>query len=203
MSEKTKLNEFISRVKKHGLLTTTHFYIIIPDFGGGRDALMFCDSANLPGLTLMTTEVRTFGELSTMPHAPMYQNIQLTFICDSTMDVKNAIESWMSQVFDRQNRQINYYDNYTKNVEIYLTDKAGNNAYKVTLFEAYPIAMGDIQLDYSAEGIVKVPVTLTYKWWESSFYGNKYQEEFLPFKPQTSVQMPSFLGSLQPGKIHY
>jgi hypothetical protein len=112
---------------------------------------MFCDTADLPGINLMTTEIRQFGELTTLPHAPMYQPIQLSFICDSTMDVKYALEDWLDSVFDRNTRSFNYYEQYTKDIEIYITDKYGKDVHRVTLFEAYPTAIGNIQLDYSNE----------------------------------------------------
>jgi hypothetical protein len=148
---KSNLSNFVARVKKNGLLSASHFYVVIPNFSpnaSDRDLLMFCDAADIPGITLMTTEIRQFGELTTLPHAPMYQPVQLSFICDSTMDVKYALENWIDSVFNRNTRSFNFYDSYTKDIEIYIVDKQGNDVHKVTLYEAYPVSIGNIQLDY-------------------------------------------------------
>lgn len=203
---KSSLSNFIARVKKNGLLQASHFHIVIPNFSPNaqdKDLLMFCDAADLPGITLMTTEVRQFGELTTLPHAPMYQPIQLSFICDSTMDVKYALEDWIDQVFNRNTRTFNFYDSYTKDIEIYITDKRGNDVHKVTLYEAYPTNIGNIQLDYQQESIIKVPVTITYKWWESSFFGNSYKEEPFALNKRLPVSVPIFSGNIRPGTAHY
>lgn len=203
---KATLNEFIAKVKQNGLLTASHFYVIIPSFGSnsnGKDLLMFCDAADLPGVTLMTTEIRQFGEFTTLPHAPMYQPIQLSFICDATMGVKNALESWIDSVFDRNTRTFNYYDSYTKDIEIYITDKNGKDVHKVTLYEAYPTSIGNIQLDYANEQIIKVPVTIAYKWWQSSFFANDYKGDRFSFNKQLPISVPVFAGSIRPGVAHY
>ena len=203
---KQSLNNFIARVKQKGLLTASHFYVIIPEFGqatDNKDLLMFCDAADIPGINLMTTEVRQFGEFTTMPHAPMYQPIQLQFICDSSMAVKEALESWVDSVFNRHTRTFNYYDSYTKNMQIIMTDKAGNDAHIVTLYEAYPTAIGNTQLDYSNESIVKVPVTIAYKWWEQQFLGPQYEGQNQQFLRTLPTSVPVFNGIIAPGKAYY
>ena len=203
---KSSLSNFIARVKKNGLLQASHFYIVIPNFaqkGDSRDLLMFCDTADLPGINLMTTEIRQFGELTTLPHAPMYQPIQLSFICDQTMAVKTSLLAWLNSVFDRENRFFNYYEQYTKNVEIYITDKNGRDVYKVTLNEAYPTAIGNIQLDYANEQIIKIPVTIAYKWWKAEPYARQYREEPFSMQKQLPVQVPVFAGDIKPGTAHY
>lgn len=201
-----KLNTFIAKLKQNGLLTSSHFYVIIPNFavekkGNSQDLLLFCDGASIPGIQLMTTEIRKFGELSTMPHSPLYQNLTLTFLCDSTMNVKVAIESWFNQVFNTKTREFNYYENYTKDIEIHLVDKTGKNIHKITLRETYPIAMGEIALDYSsANNIIKVPVTLVYKWWESEYTAGESSNPGSVFNPESLSNTP---GQMMPGSAYY
>ena len=132
---KTSLTEFIAHVKKVGIPTATHFFVYVPGFQ--QYELCMCDSTSLPGIQLMSSEVRMFGELTTLPHAPLYQTHQMTFIADNTMAIRNRLEEWLNQVYNQKTRHIGYYDDYTKNISIYLTDKAGNVIYAVSLMEAW------------------------------------------------------------------
>lgn len=162
---KTKLSEFIAHVKNVGLPTATHFFVYIPGFG--QYELAMCDSTSLPGIQIMSSEVRMFGELHTLPHAPLYQTHQLSFIADNKMTIRDSLEKWSNEVFNRETRKFGYYDQYTKDVTIYLTDKAGKVIYAVKLREAWLQQIGDTQLDYGNESLVRIPVTLAYKWWEA------------------------------------
>lgn len=201
-----KLNTFIAKLKQNGLLTASHFYVIIPGFavaerGDSQDLLLFCDGASMPGIQIMTTEIRTFGELSTMPHAPLYNPLNLTFLCDSTMNVKVAIEHWLNQVFDTKTRKFNYYENYTKDIEIHLVDKSGKDVHKLTVREAYPISMGEIQLDYSsANNLIKIPVTLVYKWWESEYISGENSNPGSVFNP---ISLSGGTEKMVPGQAYY
>lgn len=115
------------------------------------------------------------------------------------MHVKLALESWMNKVFNLKSRTFEYYDDYTKDIEIYLLNKTGNEIHKVTLREAYPINMGEIQLDYNGgSNIVKIPVTIVYKWWESSWSESNGApgSQFVPFAPTAG-------GQLNPGNAYY
>jgi hypothetical protein len=38
----------------------------------------------------------------------------------------------------------------------------------VTLYEAWIKSIGETQFDYSSEQLVLIPVTLVYKWWETT-----------------------------------
>lgn len=162
---KSTMNEFISRVKTYGLPTSTHFFVFIPNVGD-QDMMMMCDSANLPGLSHMTNDIRTFGEITEVPYGVLYQPLQMSFILDSTMVVKGALDNWMNEVFNRDSRSIGYYDDYTRDISVYVTDRAGNVIYTQIMREAYPKSIGDIQMDYSNESILRVQVQLAYKWWE-------------------------------------
>lgn len=65
---KSELNDFISLVRTKGLLTSSHFYVFIPNVGE-KDLMMLCDATSIPGMNLMTTETRIFGEITETPHS--------------------------------------------------------------------------------------------------------------------------------------
>lgn len=154
--------EFITRIKTVGLPSPTHFHIVIP--GESKLNLMLCESITLPGFNVMTQEVRTFGELSELPHAPLYNAVTATFIMDNNAQPRTFFLDWLNQVYNRSTRQIGYYADYTKDIEIHITNKGSGTVLKTTLYECYPKSVQDVELSYQGDHIVKFTVQFIYKW---------------------------------------
>lgn len=164
MDSKASLNEFISKVKSEGLLTGTHYYVIFGDETGKEVSLM-CDSVNLPGLTNATTEIRLFGENREVPYIPIYANLELSFIADRKMVVKQYFEQWSNAVVNKTTRSVGYYSDYTRQLDIIVTDKESKAVYCARVFEAYPKAVQDIRFGFDNKDIVRVNVSLAFKYW--------------------------------------
>lgn len=164
---KSDLNDFISLVRTNGLLTSAHFYVFIPNIGENlesKNMMMMCDSTTIPGMNLMTADTRIFGESTEMPHSIIYAPLTLSFYVDRDLIAKRALDRWMNSVFDRDTRTVGFYDDYTREVDVFLTDKKGDTVYCIRLHEAYPKNISDIHLSYAGDSVLKVDVTLAYKW---------------------------------------
>lgn len=120
---KATFNEFITRVKTVGLPSPTHFHILIP--GETKLNLMLCESITLPGFSVMTDENRIYGELTELPTAPIYNAVTATFIMDNNAQPRTFFIDWLNRVFNRNTRAIGYYADYVKDVDIFITNKAG------------------------------------------------------------------------------
>lgn len=171
------LNEFISSVKSDGLMRSSRFAVSFSlpiVIGAGkfsedlRKVLLYCDNINLPGLTIETTSAKTFGEVREMPHQKMYDNINMGFYVDNNMSVKLLFDSWMNAIQDPVSRTFNYYKDYTTDVTIDVYDIANKSRYAVTLFQAYPKAINQVQMDYGNKDVMKLSVSMNYKYWQSS-----------------------------------
>ena len=124
---KTTLNDFTSQIKKEGLAIVNRYAVVLPNMGGSdmsRLLLMYCSAAQLPGLNNSTTPARTFGEYREMPYERLFEAVQLEFYVDRPMKVKTYWDNWVGQVIDPVTRKFNYYKNYTKDVTIFVLDKA-------------------------------------------------------------------------------
>lgn len=130
--------------------------------------LLLCDSAQLPGATLNTTPIRTFGEVRELPYEINYEPITLTFFVDAEMNVKKLFDLWLLSTQVGDTRTFNYYDSYTSPMKIYVQDVAENNRYIVDLFECYPKTVSAVQLDYANKDVMKLQVNMMYKYWRSS-----------------------------------
>lgn len=171
------LQEFISQVAGEGLMRTSRFAVSfsLPNgLSAGlydtnlRKILLYCDSVNLPGLTLETTAAKTFGEERQMPHQKQYDTINLGFYVDNSMSVKTLFDNWMGTVQDPETRNFNYYWTYVTDITIDVLDISDKSRYQVTLYQSYPKAINPIQMDYGNRDVMKLSVAMQYKYWRSS-----------------------------------
>jgi hypothetical protein len=164
MDSKASLNEFISKVKSEGLLTGTHYYVVFGD-STGKEVSLMCDSVNLPGLTNSTTDIRIFGENREVPYMPLYPSMELSFISDRKMIVKQYFEQWSNAVVNKTTRNVGYYSDYTKQLDVIVTDKESKIVYCARVFEAYPKSIQDISFGFENKDIIRVRVSLVFKYW--------------------------------------
>lgn len=197
MATKAALNEFISKVKTEGLLTGTHYYV---RFGreGSRDVMMMCDSFNLPGLTNSTTDVRIFGENREVPYMPLYPSLELSFILDRNMAIKQFFDDWSNEVIDKFTRNVGYYSDYANtDLDLIVTDKAGKAVYCARVYEAYPKAVQDIRFGFDSKDIIRLNVTLAFKYWAKigvDEEGNQNANYTFPTQSKSLQQQLSEMG---------
>jgi hypothetical protein len=170
------LNEFISQVAGEGLMRSNRFAVsfsLPPGIGYGRynqdlrKILLYCDNVNLPGLTIETTQAKTFGEIREMPYQKMFDNINMGFYVDNAMSVKLLFDAWMEAIQDPVTRTFNYYKDYTTDITIEVFDIANKVRYGVTLFQCYPKTLNPVQMDYAGKDVMKLSVSMNYKYWQS------------------------------------
>lgn len=165
--------DFITHVKQIGMFGGNKFEFVAPLVEGGSNAdsakvSMLCNSAQIPGLNIMTTDIRYYGEATERPHGITYGPLNLTFYLDNDLAPKRYFEEWMNQVYSRDKRSLNYYDIYTRDVEVVIYNKAEEEIDRIKFLECYPKLMSDVNLSYDSNGAaVVLSVTLVYKWWES------------------------------------
>ena len=163
------LNDFIAHVKKQALPLGNKFQVII---GGSvssghstpQSVSMLCDSTTIPGYNHMTNEIRRYGEVVEMPYGVTYPDVPMTFFVDNTNQAKEFFDTWSNQVFDKNTRGIGFYNDYVRNIDIYLENKQGDVIYHVKLFEAYPKLDGHFQVAYDNKDILRINVLIKYKW---------------------------------------
>ena len=182
------LNSFISNVTGKGLSKSNYFSAIItypramsssgftspisqPNFS------LQCDSAVIPGLSLITNDVAVYGEARQMPTQRLFSELSLSFYADIDLNVKKFFDSWMDFIINPNTRTCRYYDDYVTRMEVIVHDKNLNIRYKVNLFECYPKSIQDIPLDYGDVAPMKLRVSMMYKYY--TIEGNVVEQEKL------------------------
>ena len=177
------LQDFIGNVKR-GLAKTSHFAVsfnrplCIPA-GLFDDSIiqkihLFCEQASLPAMNVVTSPIRTWGEVREMPYDRMFDPIPLTFYVDTDMKVKLFFDKWISSIQSHSSRKFNFYENYVVDLDIEVFDSAENSKYKVTLVEAYPKTLNAIEMNYGGKDVMRVQVTMAYRNWYTTEMSNNY-----------------------------
>lgn len=168
------LNEFISEVKR-GVAKTNHFFVelTLPQSlmntseirDNSKKIALFCDQAQIPGVSFATNAVRSFGESKEVPYEKLFEPIQLSFYVDDDFIVKKLFDNWMHLIQDTNTRTFRYPDQYiASSINILVINPSEKERYLVTLHNVYPKTVAPIQLDYASRDLMKLNVTLVYQY---------------------------------------
>lgn len=197
------INNFISNINANGIMRNNKFLVRIPAPAGftsqnvlfetGRYLELWCDSANLPAAMLGTTTVRRYGygHEETRPTTIQNSPMNLTFIADGRGAIWSFFQQWIRLIYNYDlsngvyksngvmSRQapmdLAYKSDYAVDVEIFVFDETGKQIISVMLREAYPVALGDVQLNWGdTNSIAKIPTSFTYfDWFNTDTQYNK------------------------------
>lgn len=128
-----------------------------------------CEAAELPGRSFATHDQKIYGPIEKFPYQQSYNDITLTYIVDETMSIKLLFDSWMdliSPAYGTGNYNYEYKDNYKTDITINQYDVRAQLIYSVNLMHAFPIAVNQLDLDWSSDGHHKLAVVFAYTYYD-------------------------------------
>jgi hypothetical protein len=125
-----------------------------------------CETAQLPGRTFDTIEQKTYGPIEKFPNLTTYTDIDLSFIVEDNMNVKEVFDLWLEFINYKGNNNFYYKSEYAADIKIAQYTVANELAYSVRLIDAFPISMNQMDLDWSSDGYHKLNVTFAYTYWD-------------------------------------
>ena len=168
------INEFKSSFTKD-LARSSRFDVninvplaIIPYLNSAKRLNYRCDSANLPGRTLGTTEQKTYGPIEKYPYMTTYNDMSLTFIVDDDMSQRVFFDAWLNYINPQYNNNFRYKNNYATIITINQYNVSNELTYSVNLYDAYPISMNQLDLNWSDDGFHKISVDFAYTYWQNN-----------------------------------
>jgi hypothetical protein len=143
--------------------------VLLPYFKSTRTLKFRCESAQLPGKSFATIEQK-FGSapVEKFPYMTNYQDIDLTFLIDDDMQQKLLFDGWMNYISPVYNFNFRYKSDYTTAITINQYDVQNELTYSVNLYDAYPIAMSQMDLNWNNDGIHKLVITFAYTNWQNN-----------------------------------
>lgn len=168
------INEFKSSFTKD-LARTNKFDVaipvpltLIPYVSSAKNLNYRCESAQLPGRTFATLEQKTYGPIEKMPYLNTYTDIDLTFIIEDDMNQKIFFDAWMNYINPLYNNNFRYKGDYSTVLTVNQYDVTNQLAYSVNLYDAYPVSVNQMDLDWSNEAYHKLTVTFAYTYWQNN-----------------------------------
>ena len=173
------LNNFISEFHSdNGYALPSRYEVIItsPASGDARKVSMRCESVDLPGRALNTSpDTNMYGIAPEIVDGITFGGtLAMTFQSSSDLEERVFFESWQETAWDRGTWNVGYYKDYIKDLEIYVLDVKNTRRYGIRLMECFPKEIGPSTFDSAPAGdIVKIPVTMQYKYWETLDINNQ------------------------------
>lgn len=141
---------------------------LMPYVSSAKTLQYRCEATQLPGRTFATMEQKTYGPVEKFPYLNTYTDIEMSFILDDDMSQKVFLDAWMNYINPLYNYNYRYKSDYSTVITINQYDVTNQLSYSVNLYDAYPISMNQLDLDWNGEGYHKLSVTFAYTYWQNN-----------------------------------
>lgn len=167
--------------------------------GTARYLEYWCESVNIPGVSLATMDVFRYGygNYEKKPYNAITNDVNLGFISDAGASVWSFFQQWLRMIVNYDMRdginngsngttsngvlpgqlpfQLAYKEDYVSDVQILVFDEQTDVPHLViVLREAFPLFVGDVALNWNdTNNVARVPITLScYDWYNATMAFN-------------------------------
>lgn len=165
------ISEFINSFKTD-VARPSRFEVIInvPEvlpysYYDARKLTFRCENAEIPGKTFMTHDQKIYGPTEKFPYQHSYNDMNMTFIVSDDMFEKKFFDTWIERISSIDSYNFKYKTEYATTIIINQFDVSGDNSYSVSLIDAYPISVNQLDLDWSSDAHHKLAVVFAYTYW--------------------------------------
>jgi hypothetical protein len=129
-----------------------------------------CESAELPGKNLLTSDVKIYGPTFKVPYQKQFNDINLTFVCTNDFYEKKLFDTWIDCIMSPSTNNLRYpKDNSTRymtDIRILQYDDFIKQIYAVKLIDSFPIGVSAQQLSWSDDNFHRLTVQFAYQKYE-------------------------------------
>ena len=158
-----------------------------------------CERVSLPGRIIISSPYKegNYGLVREYPTNAVYQPVDATFIMSEDYSEKVFFELWHDLIVGPHRtrgdtnaqfgtKDLNYLEEFTCNVTIHCFSEVGGReglkeVYNLTLQEAYPRTIQDLQMDWGSNDVARLNVVFDYKY----FQDESFNEIESSAKPRT------------------
>lgn len=135
-----------------------------------------CESAELPGKMLMTTDAKVYGPTFKIPHGVQYQDINLTFICTNEFYERKLFDRWLEAIMPSDTNNLRFpkgkQTRYMTTMTIVQYDDFVSKIYGVNLIDAFPIGIASQPLNWGDDQFHRVSVQFAYQRYQTIYEGS-------------------------------
>ena len=158
-----------------GIMRSNRFRIEISggvqDKAVGSTVSLYCDSINLPGKQMATTEHFVGMKAYKRPYGYINDDVTMTFLMTNDFRQWDYFKAWSDQIvspYDAAGNQHegSYKKDYVREISIYTMDINGNDTKCVKLINAFPVTVNSVELAMANENATtQLTVMLAYDDW--------------------------------------
>lgn len=135
-----------------------------------------CESAELPGKTLQTADVKIYGPTFKVPYQTQYSDTTLTFLCTNEFYERKLFDRWMEAIHPTDTNNLRFpkgvNSRYLTNIKIIQYDDFIKQIYAVELMDAFPIGVAPQSLNWSEDGVHRLSIQFAYQKYRTIYDGN-------------------------------
>jgi len=141
-----------------------------------RNLALQCESAELPGKTFATADVKIYGPTFKVPYQTQYGDTSLTFLCTNDFYERKLFDRWMEAIHPSDTNNLRFpkgnKSRYLTNIKIIQYDDFIKQIYAVELIDAFPIGVAPQSLSWSDDGFHRLVVSFAYQKYRTIYEGN-------------------------------
>jgi hypothetical protein len=134
-----------------------------------------CESAELPGRTLMTQEAKVYGPSFKVPYQSQYNEITLTFLSTNEFWERKLFDRWIEAIHPSDTNNMRYAkgpQTYMTPIKIIQYDDFIKQIYAVELMDAFPIGISSQALSWSDDNFHRLQVQFAYQKYKPVYTGS-------------------------------
>lgn len=134
-----------------------------------------CESAELPGKTFQTADVKIYGPTFKVPYQTMYGDTTLTFLCTNEFYERKLFERWMEAIHPTDTNNMRFakgaQSRYMTNIKIIQYDDFIKQIHAVELIDAFPIGIASQALNWGEDGFHRLGIQFAYQKYRTVYDG--------------------------------
>ena len=126
-----------------------------------------CESAELPGKTLQTADVKIYGPTFKVPYQTQYGDTSFTFLCTNDFFERKLFDRWTEAIMPSDTNNLRFpkgqSTRYMTNIKIIQYDEFIKQIYAIELIDAFPIGISPQSLSWSDENFHRLQIQFAYQ----------------------------------------
>ena len=135
-----------------------------------------CETAELPGRTLMTHEAKVYGPTYKVPYQSQYNEMTLTFLCTNEFWERKLFDRWIEAIMPSDTNNMRYAKDeatrYMTPIKVIQYDDFIKQIYAVELIDAFPIGVSAQPLSWAEDGFHRLSVQFAYQRYKPVYTGS-------------------------------
>jgi hypothetical protein len=135
-----------------------------------------CESAELPGRTILTQDAKVYGPTYKVPYQTQYNEITLTFLCTNEFWERKLFDRWLEAIMPSDTNNLRFPKDeatrYMTPIKVIQYDDFIKQIYAVELMDAYPIGISAQTLNWAEDGFHRLSVQFTYLKYKPVYTGS-------------------------------